>query len=81
PPRRCRRPKAPSTSQRRAAVGRVGPGWSRLGTRSDPRRAFQRTVQDLLGHQSGETTQIYTPVMQKPGLGVRSPLDGLTSAR
>lgn len=35
-----------------------------------------RTVQDLLGHKSVETTMIYTHVMAKPGLGVRSPLDG-----
>jgi len=34
-----------------------------------------RTVQDLLGHKSVETTQIYLHVMQKPGAGVRSPLD------
>ena len=68
----------------KAAVGKVG-----LNKRATPqtlRHSFAthlleggtdiRTVQEFLGHKDVATTQIYTHVMQKPGIGVRSPLDG-----
>ncbi|MCC5842352.1 MAG: integron integrase [Opitutales bacterium] len=69
---------------RRAAIGA---GLNKRVTSHTLRHSFAthlledgvdiRTVQDLLGHKSVETTQIYLHVMQKPGAGVRSPFDTL----
>ncbi len=55
------------------------PRWAEVLETADLLKAGTeiRTVPDLLGHKSVETTQVYLHVMQKPGAGVRSPLDSL----
>ena len=64
-----------------------GLGWTKRATCHTLRHSFAthllergqdiRTVQELLGHKDVRTTMIYTHVMEKAAVRVKSPLDAI----